>query len=113
MSMRSSIALAALVCGVMWMAACGGDDDGAAMPPDANLNLPVCTGEVYDNCADTEGASDCGEGLQCHYYEQGALTLCVPACDDANPCPDQDGVEVRCNNMGRCRPDMGNECRLP
>jgi hypothetical protein len=101
----------------LWMsvslAACGGDDGGSPMAPDADLSLPLCTGEVYDACTDTAGASDCGDGLQCHYFETAALTVCVPACDDANPCPDQAGVEVRCNNMGRCRPDMGNECRAP
>ena len=48
----------ALVC--LWMSmamACGGDDGDAPMPPDADLSLPLFTGEVYDACADTEGSS--------------------------------------------------------
>lgn len=97
------------------LVACGGDDGGSS--PDAALwdaaPLPECTGAVYDLCEDTTDSSDCMDGLQCHYYDQAALTVCVPACSADNPCPDQGGAEIRCNNMGRCRPDVGNDCELP
>ena len=96
--------------------ACGGDADGGGTPADAGPDagaLPLCTGAVYDSCADEAGSTDCGDGLQCHYYGTAGITVCVPACDDDNPCPDQNGAEIRCNNMGRCRPDVANECMLP
>lgn len=93
----------------------GGNDDGGSSAdagPDAAA-LPLCTGVVYDSCADTAEATDCEDGLQCHEYGTAGITVCVPACDDDTPCPDQNGTEVRCNNMGRCRPDVANECMVP
>lgn len=101
---------------VIWLAvlvACGGDDAGTA---DAGGDIdaaPPCTGAVYDNCEDTAGSTDCMAGLSCHLFTQAALTVCVPACDVMNPCPDLDGESVECNMMGRCRPEAANDCSLP
>jgi hypothetical protein len=106
------LALAYLMSMVLLACGGGGDDDGGSDDgPDA-APLPLCTGAVYDSCTDTAGGSDCDDGLQCHVYDMAGITLCVPACDADNPCPDQDGVEVRCNTMGRCRPDVANECMV-
>jgi hypothetical protein len=100
-------------CVALALAACGTGGDDAGDDPGADASGEVCTGAVYDACVDTEGASDCGEDLQCHVFAQAGLTVCVPACSESAPCPDQDGVAVRCNNMGRCRPDVANDCALP
>jgi hypothetical protein len=95
------------------LSGCGGDDDGGSSGgPDATP-APACTGAVYDSCADTTGSTDCMDGFQCHYYQSAALTICVPTCSADNPCPDQGGNAVECNNMGICRPDMANNCSLP
>jgi len=69
----------------------------------------VCTGDLYDACAD---ADDCSSG-ECHAFDQAGFAACTQACDAANPCPDQDGAPVRCNKKGRCRPDAANACALP
>jgi hypothetical protein len=101
--------------------ACGGEGDPDPDPgaPDAGAEGPdadpaaVCTGAVYDSCVDTTSSSDCDDGMMCHAFDQAGITVCVPACDVSNPCPQQDGVDVRCNNMGRCRPDVASDCTLP
>ncbi len=98
------------------LAACGGDPDPDA--PDAAVTVDadpsaLCTGAVYDSCVDTAASSDCGPDLSCHVFDMAGITVCVPACDAQNPCPQQDGVDIRCNNMGRCRPDVANACTLP
>jgi hypothetical protein len=106
--LASMFALSLAACGTS-----GGGDDDDADRADASPDTAACTGAVYDACADTADSSDCEDGTQCHVFSQAGLTVCVPACDADNPCPDQDGTEVRCNNMGRCRPDVANECSLP
>src|SRR5690606_41093735 len=94
--MRSMFVLVALLFG------CAGDD--IQTTPDANLNLPACTGVAYDSCTDTTNSSDCMNGMTCRLFRQDGFTICTPTCDADNPCPpDQDGSPVSCNQMGRCK----------
>ncbi|MBA3463621.1 MAG: hypothetical protein H0T46_26930 [Deltaproteobacteria bacterium] len=65
-----------------------------------------CAGELYDAC---EVAADCSTGV-CMPYAQLELAVCTQACDAEHPCPAQDGVDVRCNNAGLCRPERANTC---
>ena len=99
------------------LVACGGDglvdETPDAGEDGADGGAEVCAGVVYDSCADTTGSTDCMDGLQCHNYMAAGLTVCVPTCDVNNPCPDQASAPIRCNMMGRCRPDVANECALP
>jgi hypothetical protein len=101
---------------LLFMTACAGDpppgDDDDDPDVDASIGA-TCTGAVYDSCTDTTNSSDCMEGMMCHPFDQAGITVCVPACSESMPCPQQDGAEIRCNNMGRCRPDVANACTLP
>jgi hypothetical protein len=101
------------------LGACGGSDGGddsvgpdAADSPDSAEGA-VCTGAAYDSCQDTVGWTDCLDGMECRLFMQQGFTICTPSCDASNPCPDQDGVPVSCNQMGRCRGDHPNDCSLP
>jgi predicted small lipoprotein YifL len=89
------------------LAACGGG--GTSTPlPDADLNAPLCTGAVFDNCSANEQCTS----QNCHLFRQSGFQVCVPACDAANPCPnDASGAPATCNNMGICKPLQANACR--
>jgi len=84
----------------MTLGACSGDDGGSTIE---------CSGSAYDPCVDN---ADC-DSQNCHLYGSAAFTVCTQACDASNPCPDQDGEAVPCNNMGLCRPAAANTCTAP
>ncbi len=97
------------------LAACGGDDTSVDVP-DADPSAPdaaACTGAAYDNCVDTAGSTDCMPGLECRLFMSQGFTACTPSCDADNPCPDQDGTAVACNQMGRCRAEAASSCVVP
>lgn len=91
---------------VVVLAAC--DNGGASPPlPDADLSLPMCTGQLYDACTTN---SDC-MSMNCKLFDQDAIQVCVQTCDASNPCPPQDGMPATCNNRGLCKPPAANACR--
>ena len=87
------------------LTACDGGSGGSSLP-DANLNQPMCTGQLYDSCLANEG---CTSGM-CHLYSQSAFQVCIQTCSQSNPCPLQDGVTVMCNTKGLCKPPIANAC---
>ncbi|MBX3162206.1 MAG: hypothetical protein KF773_39950 [Deltaproteobacteria bacterium] len=98
---------ALLALALVLVAACGGGG-GSSVVVDADPNVPLCTGAAFDNC--TENA-DCAS-QNCHLFRQSGFQVCVPACDAANPCPDDSsGAPASCNNMGICKPLAPNACR--
>lgn len=103
------------------LAACGGDSsppDAAAgidtaMSVDAPAGTPdaagaTCTGALYDSCTDN---TQCTSN-NCKTFNAAGITVCTQACSAQNPCPDQNGQAVMCNNMGICRPNTANACTL-
>lgn len=90
------LAITALV-----LAGCAAD----APPP----GIGVCTKALYDQCA-TE--HDCMSN-DCRTFMGDGFQACTQGCSAANPCPDQDGAAVECNNMGICKPPAATECKLP
>lgn len=92
-----------LVCALGIAASCGGSDAGNGTGVDAPVG-PPCTGVAYDSCTDTTNHSDCMAGMTCRLFSNDGITICTPACDASNPCPDdKDGNPVSCNMMGRCK----------
>jgi hypothetical protein len=88
------------------LAACGGG--GSTTVADADPNAPLCTGAAFDNCV----ANDQCESQNCHLFRMSGFQVCVPACDAANPCPnDSSGAPADCNTMGICKPAAPNACR--
>lgn len=65
-----------------------------------------CTRALYDACV-TE--HDCVTN-NCHNFAGEGFQVCTTACDAQNPCPDQDGAAVECNNMGICKPPAATPC---
>lgn len=109
----------ALLLATTLMTACGGDDGDDAADVDAGDQIDadssaVCTGAAYDSCEDTTAWTDCQDGMECRLFMSQGFTICTPACDAGNPCPDdEDGNPVTCNMMGRCRSSAPNSCTLP
>jgi hypothetical protein len=69
----------------------------------------TCTGAVYDPCA----TNDQCMSMNCHFYNQSALTICTTTCTplDNSTCPvDSTGAHGTCNNMGNCKPAAANNC---
>ena len=111
-----------ILCTFVLAAACGSD----ASPPDAPaaaIDAPAgavdaptstpdaaagrtCTGAAYDPCND---ASQCTSG-NCKLFMSAGLMVCTQACSAQNPCPQQNGADVPCNNMGICRPAAATTC---
>ena len=87
------------------LAACGGGSGGTPVP-DANLMLPMCTGQLYDSCTTNAGCMS----NNCHLYAQDAIQVCTQACDATHPCPTLNGMAASCNNMGICKPPGANAC---
>ncbi len=92
--------------------ACGGGED----PPPADSPVTpndtpageACTNADYDPCTVN---TECTSG-NCHFFNQSAFTVCVPACTPGGaPCPnDETGAPGTCNNMGICKPAAPNTC---
>ena len=114
--MAPTMLRSALLACLFALAACTGEppsgDDDSSTAPDAGT-AAACTGQAYDSCQDTASGSDCTGGMECRFYMSKGFTICSPSCDATHPCPDQDGVPVACNMMGRCRSDEPNACELP
>lgn len=87
------------------LAACDNGGSGAPLP-DANLNLPACTGQLYDSCTTNTGCMS----NNCHLYDQDAIQICTQACNASTPCPTQNGMVASCNNKGLCKPPAANAC---
>lgn len=86
-------------------AAC--ETGGESKPlPDANLTLPMCTGQVYDSCTSNAGCMS----MNCHLYDGDGIQVCTQTCSSSNPCPMQNGQAATCNNKGICKPPAANAC---
>lgn len=86
---------------LLLLAACAGDevDEG---------NGPVCSMALYETCLEEH---NCASNV-CHNFMGDGFQVCTQACDAQNPCPDQDGQPVTCNNNGICKPAAATECRI-
>jgi len=87
-----------------------GSSGGKGPAPDADLNAPLCTGVLYDNCS---SASQCMSG-DCHLF-MGEFQVCTQPCTagDDSTCPLSSGMTSKCNNRGICKPAVNNMCRPP
>jgi hypothetical protein len=92
------------IASVLLLAAC--ETGGGAPLPDADLNLPKCTGVVYDSCTSTAGCMS----MNCKLYESDAIQVCTTTCSSSMPCPMQNGMPASCNNKGLCKPPAANAC---
>ncbi len=92
------------------LAACTGGEGPDPTPADAQqIQGPACTNADFDPCTDN---SECDSG-NCHFFNQSAFTVCVPACtpNDDSTCPiDSTGNHAQCNKMGICKPAAPNAC---
>jgi hypothetical protein len=87
---------------------CPGEDP-AQVTADAPPSGGPCTGAVYDPCT----TADQCMSQQCHFYMQSNFTVCTQTCTpgDNSTCPvDASGANGVCNNMGRCKPAVANNC---
>ncbi len=100
-----------LVLLTLTIASCGGGED----PPPADSPTTqdssggeACTNADYDPCTVN---TECTSG-NCHFFNQSAFTVCVPACTPGGAaCPDDaTGSPATCNNMGICKPAAPNNC---
>ncbi len=94
------------------LAACGGESPDPT-PADSQQQQDsssgaTCTNADYDPCTDN---AQCTSG-NCHFFQQSAFTVCVPACTQGGtPCPnDSTGAAGTCNGMGICKPAAANDC---
>jgi hypothetical protein len=92
--------------------ACTGEDPKTTVDAStSDVQSRTCDGRAYDSCTDTATSSDCMDGLTCRFYGTQNFTICSPLCDASNPCPpDENGMPVNCNQMGRCRASAPNTC---
>lgn len=68
----------------------------------------TCTGALYDPCFDEH---NCSSGL-CGGFGD-LMPTCSQACTQGGePCPDQDGQAVPCDDNGLCHPAMSTDCTL-
>lgn len=81
--------------------------DGASQT-DASVDGPSarCTGALYDSCTGNAGCMS----NNCKLFNGSGFMVCTQACSTANPCPNQGGTAVACNNMGICKPTAPNAC---
>jgi hypothetical protein len=93
-------------------AGCGGDEPVTPDAKSVDAIMRACDGRAYDPCMDTTNGTDCMQPNQtCRFFMQQNITICSPACDTNTPCPpDENGVAVSCNMMGRCRSNAANTC---
>ena len=87
------------------LAACDNGGTGSGLP-DANLNLPMCTGQPYDSCNTN---AECMSN-NCHLFASDAIQVCTQACSATTPCPTLNGAAATCNNKGICKPPGANAC---
>jgi hypothetical protein len=99
-----------LVLLTLTIAACGGGGGEDPPPIDStpqDSSGAACTNADYDPCTTND---ECTSG-NCHFFNQSAFTVCVPACGGGTPCPDDStGNPGTCNNMGICKPAVANDC---
>ncbi|HEY5946248.1 MAG TPA: hypothetical protein VIV40_12185 [Kofleriaceae bacterium] len=103
------------VLAVVFVAAVGctsGSSDPAVTPDSGSSSMArTCDGRAYDLCTDTTASSDCMSGMTCKFFDTKNFTICSPTCNATTPCPpDENGVAVACNMMGRCRSGAPNTC---
>ena len=105
---RWAMRFAGSLVSLLALVACSSDDTGGGDGAPLGDDPLKCMGGSYDAC---ESNDDCESG-NCHDFDQGGIKVCVAACtpNDPTTCHTQDGVEVRCNNKGLCRPEVANTC---
>jgi hypothetical protein len=85
---------------LLLVGACAGDETDPGKGP-------VCTGALYDNCAQEH---DCMSN-ECRTYPEG-FNLCTQQCSTTVPCPEKDGMPVTCDTAAGLCKIVPRDCRV-